>query len=128
VKRWRLIGPLGALLLAAMSLPLVLPQSSRAQAAAPAAEVVPKFDQAYLASKAAIATGEEVWNTQCRHCHGRAAYPGKAPKLKPGTYDPEFIFDRVTNGFGKMPAWKEVFTLEQRKGVVAYVKSDSFSP
>ena len=32
-----------------------------------------------------------------------SAYPGKAPKLNPGTYTPDFIFDRVTYGFGKMP-------------------------
>ena len=99
------------------------------QAAAPAAaEPVPKFDKTYLANTAAIASGEEVWQTQCRHCHGRAAYPGKAPKISPGAMEPAFIFDRVTNGFGKMPPWKDVFTLEQRKAVVAYIKSNSFSP
>jgi len=27
-----------------------------------------------------------------------------------------------------MPAWKDVFSLEQRKAVVAYVKSGDFSP
>ena len=106
---------------------LVLPLPGRAQAAA-AEEAMPKFDKAYLSSKAAIDAGQEVWSAQCRHCHGRAAYPGKAPKLSPGGYTPEFVFDRVTNGFGKMPPWKDVFTLEQRKGVVAYIKSDAFSP
>lgn len=94
----------------------------------PASEPVPKFDKAYLANATAIASGEEVWQTQCRHCHGRAAYPGKAPKLSPGAMEPAFIFDRVTNGFGKMPPWKDVFTHEQRKAVVAYIKSTSFSP
>jgi mono/diheme cytochrome c family protein len=106
---------------------LALPLSGRAQAAA-TEEPMPKFDKAYLSNKAAIDAGGEVWSTQCRHCHGRAAYPGKAPKLSPGGYTPEFVFDRVTNGFGKMPPWKDVFTLEQRKSVVAYIKSDSFSP
>ena len=106
---------------------LVLPVPGWAQAAA-AEEPMPKFDKAYLSSKAAIDAGQEVWSTQCRHCHGRSAYPGKAPKLSPGGYTPEFVFDRVTNGFGKMPPWKDVFTLEQRKGVVAYIKSDAFSP
>ena len=100
-----------------------------AASAAPAAdEPVPKFDAAYLSNAANIKLGQGIWTNQCRHCHGNSAYPGKAPKLKPGLLEPEFIFDRVTNGFGKMPGWKEVFTLEERKGVVAYVKSDSFSP
>lgn len=86
------------------------------------------FDKAYLTSKANIETGRKVWENQCRHCHGAAAYPGKAPKLNPGRMEPGFIYDRVTFGFGKMPAWKDVFSLEQRKAVVAYVKSGDFSP
>ena len=88
----------------------------------------PLFDKAYLSSKANIEVGRNVWENQCRHCHGAAAYPGKAPKLNPGQMAPDFIYDRVTFGFGKMPAWKDVFSDEQRKGVVAYIKSNDFSP
>ena len=91
-------------------------------------EPVPVFDKAFLSSKKNVAAGKDVWDNQCRHCHGAAAYPGKAPKLNPGQLAPEFIYDRVTYGFGKMPAWKDVFSIEQRKAVVAYVKSDDFSP
>jgi len=91
-------------------------------------EPIPKLDAAYLDNPANIKVGEAVWTNQCRHCHGNAAYPGKAPKLSPGTLDPQLIFDRVTYGFRKMPAWKDVFSLEERKGVVAYIKSSSFSP
>lgn len=88
----------------------------------------PVFDAKFLGSKANIETGRKVWEAQCRHCHGARAYPGKAPKLRPGSLDPEFIYDRVTNGFGKMPAWKDVFSDVQRRGVVAYIKSDDFDP
>jgi mono/diheme cytochrome c family protein len=95
---------------------------------AAASEPAPKFDPSYLSNPANIKAGERVWTGQCRHCHGASAYPGKAPKLNPGSMEPEFIFDRVTNGFGKMPAWKDVFTLEERMAVVAYVKSDGFTP
>lgn len=93
-----------------------------------AAEPAPKFDKAFLSDPKNIETGRKVWEMQCRHCHGSKAYPGKAPKLRPGQLEPEFIFDRVTNGFGKMPSWKAVFSYEQRKGVVAYIKSDDFWP
>lgn len=93
-----------------------------------AAEKAPAFDRAYLADRKNIAAGREVWQAQCRHCHGAAAYPGKAPKLDPGRLKPDFIYDRVTYGFGKMPAWKDVFSREQRMSVVAYIKSDDFSP
>jgi mono/diheme cytochrome c family protein len=115
--------------LLALAASLIPAGAALAQAtAAPATEPVPKFDKAFLASASAIAAGKEVWDNQCRHCHGNAAYPGKAPKLSPGGYEPDFIFDRVTNGFRKMPPWKDVFTIDQRKAVVAYIKSSSFSP
>ncbi|HSG76501.1 MAG TPA: cytochrome c [Burkholderiales bacterium] len=91
-------------------------------------EDTPVFDKAYLSNKKNIAAGREVWDNQCRHCHGAAAYPGKAPKLKPGQLAPDFIYDRVTYGFGKMPGWKDVFSVQQRKAVVAYIKSGDFSP
>lgn len=99
-----------------------------AQAQKTVKEAVPVFDKAYLSSKKNVAAGKDVWDNQCRHCHGAAAYPGKAPKLNPGQLAPDFIYDRVTNGFGKMPAWKEVFSAEQRRSVVAYIKSRDFSP
>jgi mono/diheme cytochrome c family protein len=99
-----------------------------AAATLPAQEKAPVFDKAYLTSKKNIELGRSVWEGQCRHCHGAAAYPGKAPKLNPGQLAPDFIYERVTYGFGKMPAWKDVFSVEQRKAVAAYIKSDDFSP
>ena len=88
----------------------------------------PQFTDEYMAKGDAIAGGGDLWAKQCRHCHGNSAYPGKAPKLKPAGYQPEFVFDRITNGFKKMPAWKTVFTLEERMQIVAYIMSDRFSP
>ena len=88
----------------------------------------PQFEDSFLRSEKTLQLGKEVWDMQCRHCHGNSAYPGKAPKLNPGAYTPDFVYDRVTYGFRKMPAWKEVFSLEQRMAVSAYVKSDAFSP
>ncbi len=97
-------------------------------APAPAEEPPPKFEPGYLSDAANVDAGKTVWQEQCRHCHGNSAYPGKAPKLKPGSYTPDFIYDRVTYGFKAMPPWKAVFSLQQRMAVVAYIKSDSFSP
>jgi mono/diheme cytochrome c family protein len=106
------------------------PANAQAATATKAAaeEPVPKFDADYLADAANIKAGQGVWAKQCRHCHGNSAYPGKAPKLSPGSMEPDFIFDRVTNGFRGMPAWSATFTIEERKAVVAYIKSASFSP
>ena len=44
-----------------------------AAATLPAQEKVPVFDKAYLTSKKNIELGRNVWETQCRHCHGAAA-------------------------------------------------------
>ncbi len=114
----------------AMASSLVHAQTPPAPApgAAEPDEPVPTFAAAFLQDAKVQAAGREVWQQQCRHCHGNSAYPGKAPKLSPGSLDPVYIFDRVTYGFKGMPAWRHVFTREQRLSVVAYIKSDGFSP
>lgn len=91
-------------------------------------EPVPEFTQDVLADPARIAAGREVWQDQCRHCHGKSAYPGKAPKLRPRRYKPDFVYDRVTNGFRKMPPWKEVYSQDERISVVTYILSKEFAP
>jgi len=97
-------------------------------AAAAADEPVPAFTTAVMQDPAYIESGKQVWDGQCRHCHGNSAYPGKAPKLKPSGYQPDFVYDRVTNGFRKMPGWKTIFSEKQRVGVVTYIMSSDFSP
>ena len=101
--------------------------TTAALATEPSAPPVP-FTEEYLSSDENIAAGKAVWEEQCRHCHGRKAYPGKAPKLQPRRYKPDFVYRRVTDGFRKMPPWKEVYTDEERMQVVAYVLSKQFSP
>ncbi len=90
----------------------------------------PEMTAEYLARDDVVAEGKRVWVEQCAHCHGKNAYPGKAPKLKPKRYRkrPNFVWDRVTNGFRKMPAWDEVYTAEERMAVVGYIINKSFSP
>jgi cytochrome c2 len=100
----------------------------QATAVEEAPEPTPEFTDAILNDTSIIAAGGEIWGSQCRHCHGANAYPGKAPKLKPRKYKPDFVFDRVTNGFRKMPSWKDVYSLDERIAIVAYVKSKKFSP
>ena len=93
-----------------------------------AQEPVPIFTDAVMRDTSLIVLGQQVWDGQCRHCHGNSAYPGKAPKLKPYSYKPDFVYDRVTNGFRKMPGWKDIFNEKQRVGVTVYIMSDTFSP
>ena len=72
--------------------------------------------------------GKEIWFDQCTHCHGYKAYPGKAPKLKPKRYKPEFVYKRVTKGFRKMPAWEEIYSREEIESLVVYIMNKNFSP
>ena len=86
------------------------------------------FSPEYMADVKNIELGKTLWQKQCRHCHGASAYPGKAPKLKPYKYKPEFVYKRITNGFRKMPSWKAVFSIDERRAIVTYVMSNQFSP
>jgi mono/diheme cytochrome c family protein len=88
----------------------------------------PAIPASLLKDAVVISQGEKIWHDQCTHCHGARAYPGKAPKLQPRTYKPEFVWDRVHNGFRGMPAWKEVYKPEEVLALVAYVLSDDFFP
>ena len=85
------------------------------------------FTKEYLGDTKKIEVGRRVWVSRCQFCHGKSAYPGKAPKLDPSRYTPEFVFDRVSSGYQGMPAWKHEFSEEERKAVVAYIMSKDFS-
>ncbi|MDH3600398.1 MAG: c-type cytochrome [Candidatus Tectomicrobia bacterium] len=89
-----------------------------------AAEI--RFTAEYLNDPANIGLGKKLWAKRCARCHGKAAYPGSAPKLRPKRYQPEFVYDRITNGFRGMPALKTEFSQEERQAIVAYVKSPGF--
>lgn len=86
------------------------------------------FTEVFMNDPANFAAGKELWFGQCTHCHGFKAYPGKAPKLKPAKYKPEFVFKRIYKGFKKMPAWNEVYTIDEIRQIVVYVKGQGFAP
>ena len=86
------------------------------------------FTDEFLADVHNIDAGRAIWEEQCQHCHGKSAYPGKAPKLRPARLKPDFVYRRVTDGFRKMPPWKDVYSDEQRMQVTAYILSPRFSP
>jgi len=85
------------------------------------------FPKELLNNPEYIEQGHEVFNKICKFCHGKAAYPGKAPKLQPSRYKPEFVYDRVTNGFRGMPSFKEQFSDKERQAVVVFIMSPGFS-
>lgn len=122
---------------------LALPPNGSAQTAIPAPatagaaaepdtieprDPAPPLPAEVLKDEKVIATGGKLWAEQCAHCHGSKAYPGKAPKLQPQGYKPEFVWDRVHNGFRAMPPWKHTYKPEEVVAIVAYVLSDDFFP
>ena len=90
---------------------------------APPVEFTPEF----LGDPQNVQRGRVVWQARCQFCHGKTAYPGKAPKLDPSLYTPAFVYDRVANGFQGMPPWRHEFSVNDLKSVVAYVLSREFS-
>jgi mono/diheme cytochrome c family protein len=88
----------------------------------------PPLPAEVLKDSKTITQGEKLWQEQCTHCHGAKAYPGKAPRLQPRLYKPEFVWDRTHNGFRGMPPWKDVYKPEEIIALVAYVLSDEFFP
>ncbi|NJO36521.1 MAG: hypothetical protein HC871_01540 [Rhizobiales bacterium] len=98
-----------------------------AASVAPALAEDPEFTEDYLNNPENIELGHTLFKQQCNKCHGKGAYPGKAPKLKPRKISAEDIYLRITYGWRKMPPWEEVYTDEERMALTAYLKSPIFS-
>ena len=112
--------------LATVSLPAA--QGSAPAGATEPRDPAPTMPAEVLKDPKVIAQGEALWKEQCTLCHGAKAYPGKAPKLQPHRYKPDFVWDRLHNGFRNMPALKDLYSPEQEIAIVAYVLSDEFWP
>jgi mono/diheme cytochrome c family protein len=87
----------------------------------------PDLSEETLGKPETIAHGRELFQDQCTLCHGRTAYPGKAPLLRPSRYTADFVYDRVAFGFRDMPPWEDMFPEEDLVAIVAYIMSDRFA-
>ena len=103
--------------------PPVAPGGAATNGPAPPVQFTPDF----LGDPKNVQKGRAVWQARCQFCHGKSAYPGKAPKLDPSRYTPQFVYDRVANGFQGMPPWRHEFGVDDLKAVVAYVLSKEFT-
>jgi mono/diheme cytochrome c family protein len=102
--------------------------NAQPSAAEPPRDPPPQLPAETLKNNDVIAKGEKIWHVQCTHCHGAKSYPGKVPKLQPNSYKPEFVWDRIHNGFRGMPPWKDVYKPDEIIALVAYILSDDFFP
>lgn len=111
-----------ALIALAASLFATLPTARAEEAVDPA-----NPPEGFMTDMKNIRAGMELFRDQCGHCHGSRAYPGKAPRLRPDRYEPDFVFWVVKGGYGKMPSFEEHFTDEEVLKIVSFVKSTYFS-
>ncbi len=81
----------------------------------------------FMTSDENIKLGKKLFQKRCKFCHGKGAYPGKAPKLKPKKLSSEQVYTRITYGFRAMPGWEHEFDDHERMSLTAYIKSPIFS-
>ncbi|MGI9435545.1 MAG: c-type cytochrome [Geminicoccaceae bacterium] len=83
--------------------------------------------EAFMVDDENIELGRTLFQKRCKFCHGKGAYPGKAPKLKPKKLSSEQVYTRITYGFRAMPGWEHEFDDHERMSLTAYIKSPIFS-
>ena len=78
----------------------------------------------------AITEGAKRFSASCTgYCHGREGRVSRAPKLRGKTYDPGFLYARISNGSTggqsglPMPAFQTMLQPEEIWKLVAYVMS-----
>lgn len=93
----------------------------------------------YALTKEFILRGQERFNVYCTPCHGRLG-DGKGMIVErgmpsPPTYHSErlrtvkdaYIYDVITNGFGRMYSYASRISPEDRWAIIAYVRTLQFS-
>jgi mono/diheme cytochrome c family protein len=87
----------------------------------PAATTKPPFD---LDDREVVTEGARRFSATCTgYCHGREGRVSRAPKLRGKTYDPNYLYARIANGFPPMPAFQTVLPPEEIWKLVAYILS-----
>ncbi|MGI9418095.1 MAG: c-type cytochrome [Geminicoccaceae bacterium] len=86
-----------------------------------------ELTEEFMANEENIELGRTLFQKRCKFCHGKGAYPGKAPKLKPKKMSAEQVYLRISYGFRAMPGWEHEFDDHERMSLTAYIKSPVFS-
>ena len=81
----------------------------------------PPFD---LKDPGAVAEGRRLYHSTCTfYCHGREGRVGRGPKLRGRHFEPDYVYQRIANGFPPMPGYQRTLSPEQLWDLVAYVLS-----
>jgi mono/diheme cytochrome c family protein len=74
----------------------------------------------------ADASGAEIYDQLCAHCHGADLEGGVGPPLGPGSEVADkpdsYLVLTITRGEGRMPSFERTLTAEQVDRVVAYIR------
>jgi mono/diheme cytochrome c family protein len=107
-----------------------------AEGVTPATLVIPKGEDAFpfKVTQELLDRGEERFNINCSHCHGKL---GKGDGMivlrgfkRPPSYHEDrlrqapasYLYDVMTNGFGAMPSYADQVTVEDRWKIAAYIR------
>jgi putative heme-binding domain-containing protein len=79
-----------------------------------------------------IARGKAIFSTTCGigYCHGKEGRAGRGPRLAGRKFDPEYLFQTISNGVGDslMPAFQSRLSTVEIWSVVAYILALSGGP
>ncbi len=79
-----------------------------------------------LSNPESVAEGNKKFHSICAYCHGSSGVGGKGKKLQGRTFEADFLFERITDGFKgastNMPSWRKL-PEETRWQLVAYIMS-----
>ena len=88
-----------------------------------------EFTEAFLNDTENLSLGKKLFIKHCLSCHGKRARTGKPFQLRPQRkgYTADFVYGRVTDGYGKMASWQKKLSDHERMAVTAYILSDKFA-
>lgn len=95
--------------------------SAEAEAATVSAEEAAQL----ISSPEAAVAGEGLFNQVCVYCHGANGIGGKARKMQCRQYEPQYLFDTISNGKKRgafvMPSWKRSYDEKTRWELASYI-------
>ena len=94
-------------------------------------ETAPDFPQWHSPLAQTDLAGDELYQLACGYCHGINLEGNIGPELGAGSdsafEDDAFLEERISNGIDEMPSFGNIFTDEQIRDIIAYIRSEQNS-
>ncbi len=96
-------------------------------ASKPDPNALPQALEELMKNPDTIPAAETVFYQNCAYCHGSKGSGGKSRPLQCRDFEPQHLFDTITNGRRRgaaiMPPWKGSMSDDERWELVAYIMS-----